>query len=475
MAAPARILIVDDEPFNRDVLAQELELLDHESVTAIHGRDALDRLSREAVDLILLDIMMPEMGGFEVLRRLKDDARLRHIPVIMISALDDIDSVVRCVELGADDYLPKPFDPVLLKARIGACLEKKRWRDQEVAYLARIERQMQEIERERARADRLLHAILPPSAVAELKAHDRVTPKRYEGVVVLFGDIVSFTPYCERHPAEEVVANLDQLTRACEELVSAHGLEKIKTVGDCVVATANLLEPHADPVMASVRCAFAMAEAARTNQAKWQMRIGIHVGPVVAGVVGQSKFTFDLWGDTVNVAARLSDLGSEGAVYLSEAAWRRLDGRARGHPPRRGRAQGQGRDRDLSLRGRRRRARAARQEPAEGRTMRSLAWKLLGLLGIALVTAAPAYAEVRIGLAAPLTSPYAWGGATTERGAEAAVADLNARGGVLGEQIELITVDDYCDGEKASPPPTSWSRRGSFRRPAGARWSAATS
>jgi class 3 adenylate cyclase len=332
VAAPARILIVDDEPFNRDVLAQELELLDHEAVAAVHGRDALERLGKEPVDLILLDIMMPEVDGFEVLRRLKADAALRHIPVIMISALDDIESVVRCVELGAEDYLPKPFDPVLLKARIGACLEKKRWRDQEVAYLARIEGQMEEIERERARADRLLHAILPPSAVAELKAHDRVTPKRYEQVAVLFGDIVSFTPYCEQHPAEEVVANLDQLTRACEELVSAHGLEKIKTVGDCVVATANLLEPHADPVLASVRCAFAMAEAARTNPASWQIRIGIHVGPVVAGVVGQSKFTFDLWGDTVNVAARLSDLGEIGAVHLSEAAWRRLDGRARGVP-----------------------------------------------------------------------------------------------------------------------------------------------
>jgi adenylate cyclase len=310
VTAPARILIVDDEPFNRDVLAQELELLDHEGVAAVHGRDALERLAGESVDLILLDIMMPEIDGFEVLRRLKDDARLRHIPVIMISALDDIDSVVRCIELGADDYLPKPFDPVLLKARIGACLEKKRWRDQEVAYLAQIERQMQEIDRERARADRLLHAILPPPAVAELKARDRVTPKRYEGVAVLFGDIVSFTPYCERHPAEEVVANLDHLTRACEELVSAHGLEKIKTV----------------------RCAFAMAEAARSNPAGWQIRVGIHVGPVVAGVVGQSKFTFDVWGDTVNVAARLSDYGADGAVYLSEAAWCRLDGRARVQP-----------------------------------------------------------------------------------------------------------------------------------------------
>jgi class 3 adenylate cyclase len=267
-----------------------------------------------------------------VLRRLKGDPRLRHIPVIMISALDDIDSVVRCVALGADDYLPKPFDPVLLKARIGACLEKKRWHDQEVAYLERIERQMEEIERERARADRLLHAILPPSAVAELKARDRVTPRRYEHVAVLFGDIVSFTPYCDQHPAEEVVANLDRLTRACEELVSAHGLEKIKSVGDGVVATANLLEPHADPVLAAVRCAFAMADAARANPASWQIRVGIHVGAVVAGVVGQSKFTFDVFGDTVNVAARLADYGAGGAVYLSETAWRQLDGRVRAQP-----------------------------------------------------------------------------------------------------------------------------------------------
>jgi class 3 adenylate cyclase/CheY-like chemotaxis protein len=332
VAAPARILIVDDEPFNRDVLAQELELLEHEGLAAVNGRDALELLRRETVDLILLDIMMPEIDGFEVLRRLKSDSERRHIPVIMISALHDLDSVVRCIELGADDYLPKPFDPVLLKARIGACLERKRWRDQEVAYLAQIEGQMREIERERARADRLLHAILPPSAVAELKARDRVTPKRYEQVAVLFGDIVSFTPYCEQHAAEEVVANLDRLTRACEELVSAHGLEKIKTVGDCVVATANLLEPHADPVLASVRCAFAMAEAARVNPAGWQIRIGIHLGPVVAGVVGGSKFTFDVFGDTVNVAARLSDYGVDGAVYLSEAAWSQLDGRVRAQP-----------------------------------------------------------------------------------------------------------------------------------------------
>ena len=129
-----RILIVDDEPFNVDLLEQELELLGHDDD---RGRRWLASpracCAGEPVDLVLLDIMMPELDGYEVLRRIKGDPELRHIPVIMISALDDLESVVRCIELGAEDYLPKPFDPVLLKARVGACLEKKRWHDREIA------------------------------------------------------------------------------------------------------------------------------------------------------------------------------------------------------------------------------------------------------------------------------------------------------------------------------------------------------
>jgi DNA-binding response OmpR family regulator len=172
----SRILVVEDTPANIQTLSTILKQEGYQISVATNGRQALQVLERVRPDLILLDIMMPEMDGFEVLRRLKEDARLRHVPVIMISALDDIDSVVRCVELGAEDHLPKPFDPVLLKARIGACLEKKRWHDQEAAYLARIEHQMQEIERERARADRLLHAILPPSAVVFLASVARGKP-----------------------------------------------------------------------------------------------------------------------------------------------------------------------------------------------------------------------------------------------------------------------------------------------------------
>jgi class 3 adenylate cyclase len=243
----------------------------------------------------------------------------------MISALADLEHAVRGIELGAEDYLPKPFDPVLLKARIGACLERKRWHDREVAY-------RHEIERERERADRLLHAILPAPAVAELKASDRVAPRRYEGVAVLFADIVGFTRYCETHPAEEVVANLDCLVGACERLVSEHGLEKIKTIGDGLMATANMLRPHADPVLAGIRCAFAIIDAARATPAAWPIRIGINVGSVVAGVVGRDKFSFDLWGDTVNVAARLATLGSQAAVHLSADAWSQVSGRCLGEP-----------------------------------------------------------------------------------------------------------------------------------------------
>jgi DNA-binding response OmpR family regulator len=130
-----RILVVDDDASNRDLLARRLEHEGYTVRTAVHGEDALARLVTESADLILLDVMMPGMSGYEVLEALKRENVWRDIPVIMISALDELQSVVRCIEHGAEDYLPKPFDPVLLRARIGACLEKKRLRDQEVLYL----------------------------------------------------------------------------------------------------------------------------------------------------------------------------------------------------------------------------------------------------------------------------------------------------------------------------------------------------
>ena len=322
----AAILVVDDDDNNRFTLVQRLKREGYENVTtASDGQDALAQLSRSLFDIVLLDVMMPGLDGIEVLTAMKDDPLLRHIPVIMISAVSDLDRVVHCIELGAEDYLPKPFNKVLLRARVRACLEKKHLHDQERTHLAHIEYQ-------RARLSELLHAILPGSAVAELEATGSVEPRRYPGVAVLFCDISGFTAYCDRHQPETVIQHLEHLVEAFEALTAHHGLEKIKTVGDAFLATGNLLLPHADPVMAGISCALDMIWAARLGPAGWELRCGLHVGPVVAGVVGRSKFSFDLWGDTVNIAARLATVGDSGCVHLSESAWTQVSNRCDAEP-----------------------------------------------------------------------------------------------------------------------------------------------
>ncbi len=158
------VLVVDDIEANRDVLTRRLEREGYQVATAENGRQALDRLRAETFDLVLLDIMMPEMDGYDVLQHLKADEVLRHIPVIMISALSELDSVVRCIEMGAEDYLPKPFNPILLKARIGACLEKKRLRDREIQLFGQLQIHNAEMARWREMQDADL-------AVAQVTQH----------------------------------------------------------------------------------------------------------------------------------------------------------------------------------------------------------------------------------------------------------------------------------------------------------------
>ncbi|MBI3968739.1 MAG: response regulator [Chloroflexi bacterium] len=138
--AESHILVVDDDPLNRMMLSFELEAEGHSIFTAEDGVQAMELLGSLAFDLVLLDVVMPRLDGFGVLAQMKDDSRLRDIPVIMISSLDELDSVVQGIELGAEDFLPKPCNSVLLRARIAACLDKKRLRDQEREYLLQVER-----------------------------------------------------------------------------------------------------------------------------------------------------------------------------------------------------------------------------------------------------------------------------------------------------------------------------------------------
>ena len=322
-SARGTILVVDDNETNRDMFSRRLERHGHAVTVAEHGRQALELLASHQFDLVLLDLMMPDMNGFQVLQHLKADETLRHIPVIMVSALEEIDSVVRCIEMGAEDYLPKPCNPILLRARIDACLEKKWLRDREVMHL-------RDIETEKKRSDELLHVILPHTAVEELKANNTVQPRRHDNVAILFCDVAGFTHYCNQHPPEEVFSHLQTMVEYFEGLTLEHGLEKIKTIGDAFMATAGLLAPAENPTLNSVRCGLDMIAGLEHIKSPWKIRVGIHIGPVMAGVVGRRTFVFDVWGDTVNTAERIENNGTPGRVTVSAAAWEHVSAHCNG-------------------------------------------------------------------------------------------------------------------------------------------------
>lgn len=311
---PARILVADDNPHNRMLLAARLRRQKYEVETVIDGQAALDLLALEPFDLVLLDIMMPRLNGFRTLEAIKADERLRELPVIMISALDDLESVVRCLKLGAEDHLPKPFNSVLLQARISASLEKKRLRDRERAYLA-------EIEAERAHSERLLLNILPRSIVERLKASPEWIADSFESVTVLFADIADFTAFAAKIPAAEVVRLLGHLFSAFDHHVESLGLEKIKTIGDAYMAVGGVPEPVELHAVQVARLALAMQEEMVRFNHKFgcdlALRIGINSGPVIAGVIGSSKFSYDLWGDSVNIASRMEKSGLPGRIQLA--------------------------------------------------------------------------------------------------------------------------------------------------------------
>jgi class 3 adenylate cyclase len=247
---------------------------------------------------------MPEMDGYQVCTALKADPLTRDIPVIFLTGQTEVEDETRGFESGAVDYVHKPFSPPVMKARIRT-------------HLA-LRESLEQVSREKERADGLLASLLPETAVQEIQSTGMLKPRRYENVAVLFCDLVGFTRHCDQHEAEEVVRDLSVLFLEFEERARRHGLEKVKTVGDAFLATANLLAPVVDPVGAAIACAMELCGAARSSSRKWDVRAGVHVGPLVAGIVGQERYQFDIWGDTVNVAARLTAAATPGAVAMLE-------------------------------------------------------------------------------------------------------------------------------------------------------------
>jgi adenylate cyclase len=315
------LLIVDDHIPSRDLLTLLL-LQEGFSVTvAENGEQALWTLHSKKFDLVLLDIVMPKMDGYEVLQLITKESNLLPIPVIMISGVDQIESVVRCIELGAEDFIPKPFNPVLLRAKIGACLEKKRLRDQDQANLVRLRA-------EQERSESLLLNILPKVIADRLKTGESTIVDAFPEVTVLFADLADFTTFSARLSPFEVVKLLNEIFSEFDRLADAHQLEKIKTIGDAYLAVGGLPTPRPDHAHSVVEMALDMQATIRRLNSRigsnLQLRIGISTGPVSAGIIGTKKFTYDLWGDTVNLASRMESHGEPGSIQVDEQTYQRL-------------------------------------------------------------------------------------------------------------------------------------------------------
>ncbi|PYM19696.1 MAG: hypothetical protein DMD81_03280 [Candidatus Rokuibacteriota bacterium] len=331
--AARAILVVDDNPENREMLGRRLVREGHRVETASGGREALARLAALPIDLVLLDVMMPEMDGYEVLRRLKADQDLRDIPVLMISALDEMASVVRCIELGAEDYLPKPFDPVLLRARLGACLEKKRLRDQEVQHLRELaewnrtlERRVVEKVAEVERLGRLKRFFSPQLAEAIVTggAEDPLRTHRRE-VTVVFLDLRGFTAFAETAEPEELMGVLREYHAAMGQLVLEHEGTLERFTGDGMMIFFNDPVPVPNGPERAIRMALPMRDRVRALSTGWRrhgydlgLGVGIAQGYATIGAIGfEGRWDYGAIGTVTNLAARLCGEAKPWQILIS--------------------------------------------------------------------------------------------------------------------------------------------------------------
>ena len=304
-ARPGHILIVDDDALNRRLLTKNLETDGHRTTDVDNGFAALSSIVGDAPDIILLDIEMPGLDGIEVLERVKSDAKTRHIPVIMISGVDDSDSVVRCLEAGADDFLPKPFDPVIFRARIAAGLNRKRLAD---------------LEQDRVR--NVVTRFLPEPIAAQMLARGdgelSIRPVRL-WATVMFADLRGFTGFAEDQPVEQVIAVLQRYQGTMSDAVLDHGGTLVDYLGDGLYAVFGApieTVDHADRAVAAAR---EMVTTRLADLNGWlraeglaegfRMGIGLNSGRVMSGTTGTDRrMEYAVLGDTVNTGARIQDL-----------------------------------------------------------------------------------------------------------------------------------------------------------------------
>ncbi len=327
---PGFILAVDDLQENRELVARNLTRSGHFVITAASGEEALRALEQSDVDVVLLDLLMPGMDGREVLRRIKEHPDWRATPVIVISGSQDMDGIIECIEAGADDYLFKPFNPVLLQARIKAGIERKRWHDREEQYRQQLERNEKFIRATFGRylSDEIVTDILERPEGLELGGDLR-------RVSIMMSDIRGFTTLSENLAPAQVVTLLNRYLGAMTDIIMAHHGTIDEFIGDAILAVFGAPQHRDDDADRAVNCALAMqaamVELNVINEAEGfpaiHTGIAINTGDVIAGNIGserRSKYGFV--GHPMNVTSRIEDITRGGEILISDSTLNSLKG-----------------------------------------------------------------------------------------------------------------------------------------------------
>lgn len=320
---PGTLLVIDDSEQSRELLSRYLLRQGHRVLTAASGPEGMEVLRRSPIDLVFLDLVMPRMSGLEVLAELKADPVLRAVPVIIVSGIQDTDGVIRCIEAGAEDYLYKPFNATLLRARLNAGLQRKRWHDREEAYRRELERNQRFIRNTFGRylSDEIVDALLEnPQGLNLGGSTCRVT--------ILMSDIRNFSPICEQHDPEEVVELLNNYLGVMSEIIMANHGTVDEFIGDGILAIFGAPVSRPDDAERAVVCALQMQRAVdginRRNAAldlpSISIGIGLNTGVVVAGNIGSERRSkYGVVGHTVNLTARIESYTDGGEILAAQS------------------------------------------------------------------------------------------------------------------------------------------------------------
>jgi adenylate cyclase len=338
--APATVLVVDDDPLNRAMLSMSLGSEGHQVLEAGNGREAIAMLAAHPIDVVLTDIEMPEMDGYGLLEHRSGDDRLKAIPFIVISGVDEMDSIIACIKLGAEDYLPKPFDPVLLHARLGACLDKKRMTDELVEWNLRLTERVDEKVREVERLTMLRRFVSPQLAEAIASGGEAILASHRREITVLFCDLRGFTSFSETAEPEEVMAVLHEFHDAVGPMIFEHEGTIAQFTGDGMLVFFNDPVRLDDPAWNAVQLAIAMRDRTAELSRQWRRRgyeltlgIGIAVGFATCGEIGfEGRTEYTAIGTVVNLAARVCSIAPGGQILATNRVHAALDDRIGTNP-----------------------------------------------------------------------------------------------------------------------------------------------